>query len=106
MGKIEYIKAFYAAFPIDGGRRLGLAWAETGQPVEVAIAWHRHNYLPEEALPLIGQGMTPEMAAAGDEALIEAHGLIGATVLKLQLEHPGAEILVDPAVDEALDPDQ
>lgn len=103
MGKIEYIKAFHVAIgPGKAVLPLGLAWANTGQPVEVAIAWARRNYLPDEALPRIEAGLTPEQAAAIDDALIEEHGAINAALMQLQLDNPAAVILVDPAVPDLL----
>ncbi len=104
MGKIEYTKTFYEAIgPGNGLRRLGLEWANTGQPVEVAIAWAQANYLPHEALPRIEAGLTPQDAAAIDEALIAEHGIIGAVAMQLQLEHPGATLIVDPDAEAAIE---
>lgn len=71
-----------------------------GVTAEDAAAWANAGYLAEEAAPLIQQGITPEMANAGDDALIAEHGIIGAGILKFQLEHPGATIIVDPDVEE------
>ena len=71
MGKIEYIKAFHAGATQLNHREFGLEWADSGQPVEVAIAWASAGYLPGEALPLIAQGMTPETTEARDAELAQ-----------------------------------
>ncbi len=100
---IEYTKAFYEAIgPGKYVHVLAFEWAETGQPVEAAIAWAKFNYLPHEAEPLIKQGMTPELASAGDDLLIQTHGVVGAILFKLRAENPAATILVDPDIEDAL----
>lgn len=83
MGKIEYINAFHAAVgPAEHTRALGLEWAETGQPLEVAIAWATRNYLPGEALRHIDAGRTPEEANAIDDAVDAEDAEAGAIAIK------------------------
>lgn len=43
-------------------------WYRMGVPVETAAAWASLGYYPAEAKPLIDQGITPETAAAVEDA--------------------------------------
>lgn len=101
---IEALAAYHAEYVAAGVSKGMEGWAATwfkmGVPAAAAAEWARSGYLPAEAQPLIAQGITPELAAVGDEALVDEHGVIGAGVLKLQLEHPGATVLVDPDAEE------
>lgn len=46
--------------------RAARAWMEAGVPADEAGRWASVGFLPEEALPLIASGMTPEQATAAD----------------------------------------
>ncbi|MBF9135246.1 hypothetical protein I0C86_41080 [Plantactinospora sp. S1510] len=47
---------------------VALGWFGSGQPVEVAAAWHRRGYTPERAAALIVEGVDLELIAVVDDA--------------------------------------
>jgi hypothetical protein len=104
--RAEYFRIFREQATQLNGFPEALAWHRIdvghadGVTAEDAAAWANAGYTAEEAAPLIRQGITPDLAMMGDDALVAEHGVIGAGVLKLQHQHPGAAILVDPDVTE------
>lgn len=105
MTEIDDLAAYHATYAAaltpdpSGMAGWWATWHKAGVPAEDAAAWANMGYLPDEARPCIEAGITPEMAAAGDDALVAEHGGAGAAVARLQLEDPGATVLVDPDAD-------
>lgn len=72
-----YIAAYRAHATQLAASRIARVWMEsmdfrsaTREQLEehavMAASWANHGYLPEEALPLIASGMTPQLASAAD----------------------------------------
>lgn len=99
----EYIAAYRARTTQLDGYRIARQWMEAGVDAVTAASWARAGYLPDEALPRIAAGLTPGQASDQDAALIAEHGLIGYTAMTLQLETPGATLLVDPDAEAAIE---
>lgn len=70
MDKLEqlrhYTRTYYAAATQLATSRIARTWMEAGIPAEQAAAWANIGMLPEEALPQIAAGVTPEMVVATD----------------------------------------
>lgn len=62
----HYTNDYYAAATQLKTSRIARTWMEAGIPAGQAAEWASAGYTPEEALPLIGSGMTPAMASAAD----------------------------------------
>ena len=87
---------------------LALQWLLAGVGVDDAAAWANSGFLPDEAQPLIDQGVTPDMVGAADEAAVAALGGAAeyrrAAVLRLTEQIPG--IVIDPDVADRLGLDE
>lgn len=64
----RYVKEYRESASQLNTYAIGGRWYRTGVPAAEAARWANLGYLPEEALAEIAQGMTVEMAQAGNEA--------------------------------------
>lgn len=99
----EYIEAYRSRTTQLDGYRVAREWMEAGVDAVAAASWARAGYLPAEAAPRIAAGLTARQASDQDAALIAEHGIIGAVAMQLQLEEPGATLIVDPDVEAAIE---
>lgn len=99
----EYIQVYRARTTHLDDYRIAREWMEAGVDAIAAASWARAGYLPAEALPRIAAGLTPGQASDQDAALIAEHGLIGYAAAMLQMENPGATLIVDPDAEAAIE---
>ena len=79
----HYCRAYYARTTQLATSRIARQWMEAGIPAHQAAAWARSGHLPEEALPLIAAGMSPEMVVATDPATDEERAQLAAAEAQL-----------------------
>ncbi len=99
----EYSQAYRARTTQLATSRIARQWMQAGIDAVQAAAWARAGYMPDEALPRIAAGLTPGQASDQDAARIAEHGLIGYAAMMLQLETPGATLIVDPDAEAAIE---
>lgn len=100
----EYIDMFTARVIVKKyGYLIASLWRKAGINPIAAASWHRNGYTPNEALPRIAAGLTPRQAAAQDAALIAELGPIGYVAAMLQIQEPGATLIVDPDAEAAIE---
>lgn len=68
MDKLTRLRHYWRAYKPTQLRtyRYAREWMEAGVPAETATVWASAGFLPEEGVPLIESGMTPDMATATD----------------------------------------
>jgi hypothetical protein len=99
----EYIQTYRARTTQLDDYRIAREWMDAGIAATIAASWARAGYLPAEALPRIAAGLTPGQASDQDATLIAERGIIGYAAAMLQLETPGATLIVDPDVETAIE---
>jgi hypothetical protein len=75
---------------------LALEWILTGHPATDAAAWATLGYLPDEASPLIAEGVTPAMAGIGlDPSATDATSDAALAALRDELRRRD-DLIIDP----------